>query len=247
MIHIVICDDNSLFSASVEQNIRNYIRQSDEKINKDTEYEIVRYTDAQTLAYDIENGCPCDILLLDIEMPDLNGMEAARRIRKKLPKMLLLFLSGHEKYVFDVFALDTFRFIPKSQMEERLRKDFLEALEIVERDKEQFLIYTKQLETNRIPIGDILYMRHQNKNTIIHTCDGEVRIRKSLKDIHDELPTGEFLWATRGMLCNISQIKRQEKNILILKDDSKIDISRDRVKIVAQQINDYQIRKRGRV
>ncbi len=247
MIYIIICDDDSILSRSVEEKIRSYIEQSDEKINKKTEYEITRYNDAEALAHDIEEGKMCDILLLDIEMPELNGMEAARRIRKKLPQMLLLFLSGYEKYVFDVFELATFRFIPKNQMEERLEKNFLEALEKVENEKEQFFCYIKSGEEQRIQVSDILYIQRQGKNAIVKTFDGEVSIRKALKDIYPELPEGEFLWANRSVLCNISKIKRMEKMILFMKDDSKIEVARERVKMVGQEINNYWTKTRKRV
>ncbi len=245
-VKIAICDNDDQFAQTVKQNMEHYLKERDEEQGTSMEYKIVLYNSAKILADDIAEGIIYDILLLDVEMSEMNGVEAARRIKKIRPQILLFFISDYEKYVWDAFECDPFRYLPKNQMEERFKGWFLEALRQLKKKQERFLYYTRNSEKGMIPIGDILYIWHERKDAVVETYTGEIRIRKNLKDIYKELPEGEFLWANRGAICSLAQIKRKTERSLVMKNDKEIEIAMDRLKRVGQEIAEYWQREMGK-
>ena len=66
-----------------------------------------------------------DILLLDIKMPGMSGLEVARKLRIKNERMVLIFVTGEEEYVYDAFDVQAFHFLVKPISEDRLNEVFV--------------------------------------------------------------------------------------------------------------------------
>lgn len=82
---------------------------------------------AKNLLYEAEDGKRFDLLLLDIEMPGMDGLELASRLRQLLPDALLIFITSHVEFALDAYELSTFRYIPKNNMDGRLEHALLDA------------------------------------------------------------------------------------------------------------------------
>lgn len=115
MIRIAICDDESDSIHRNEEILQECISQM--KCIAD----IITYSNGEMLLSDIlEDDFFYDLILLDIEMPNISGMEIVQSIKPKLPNMRVIFITSHIKYAIDSFELSIFRYVPKDDLEKRL-------------------------------------------------------------------------------------------------------------------------------
>jgi len=117
MIKIAVCDDEPNVVEELENRINNCLSELG------ILYEICLFDKSKAFWYEVEDGVHFDIIFLDIEMPGIDGMKLAEMFQEFLPDVILIFVSSHKKYVFDSFRLDAFRFIPKDQLDDRMRDE----------------------------------------------------------------------------------------------------------------------------
>ena len=114
MIYIAICEDNEE-SAKLLKNKVTMLLKEDNVLA-----EVTVYTQSRLLQYDIQEGRYFDLILSDIEMPDIDGMVLASYIKNYLSEVLIIFITSHLKYAIDSFELSIFRYIPKKSIDSRL-------------------------------------------------------------------------------------------------------------------------------
>ena len=211
MLRIAVCDDET----AIAENNRAVL----EAVLKELGVagEITTYTDSRNLLYDItEDSFHYDLLLSDIEMPEISGMELAEKIKPFLPDIRIIFITSHIEYAIDAFELSIFRYVPKSDIEKRLPSAVKDAVSLIniEADKSYTIQHKGRFE--KIPFRDILYIERDGKNAAINTADGVSKVRKSLQAVFDELNSEEFIFIDRGYIVNlihVMQIKNRHRII----------------------------------
>ena len=103
MIRIAVCDDEPCFTQQISHVIANHAR------DISPSPETVLYTSSGQLLYDVEEGAHFDLLLLDIEMPEKDGMSLAASLRRHLPLSLIIFITSHTQYAVKAYELSVFR------------------------------------------------------------------------------------------------------------------------------------------
>lgn len=124
MLRIAICDDDI--------NARDALRiQLESILMEETEKIVYEFVSGQTVVnWLLKHPGEIDLLFLDVEMPGLNGMETAERIRKFDKNMILVFVTGYTDYVFDGYRVGALDYVIKPAGKERL-------YEIMKRVREQ--------------------------------------------------------------------------------------------------------------
>lgn len=110
MIQIAICDDSDVTLQHLNQAVTTILQSNQEVAD------ITLYSNSENLSYDIKEGHFFDLILTDIEMPHINGMELAATIRTHLPGALIIFITAYTKYALDAFELSAFRYIDKEMI-----------------------------------------------------------------------------------------------------------------------------------
>lgn len=239
MIHIAVCDDDRKDA----EEIRFMIGECCDK--EESAYCSEIFEESVELIEEIERGTYFDIFLLDIEMPRLDGMELAARLRDYLPQAVVIFITFHEKYVYKSFEVQPYRFIPKSKMKRMLPSAIQAALRLAAEQEKEFYIVENRKILGKIPVKNILYVWHEGKYAYIEKTDGgNIKVRKTLKQVFDELPAGNFVWADRGCIVGSMQIDSIVGTEIILTNGKRISVSQDRIVSVKNQIKDYWM-KRG--
>lgn len=234
MIRIAICDDEQT-AVSLHENItRNCLNACGMGC------EITTYTRSSNLLYDIvEDSFFYDLILLDIEMPGISGMEISEKIKPCLPNIKIIFVTTHIEYAIDAFELSIFRYIPKNNLEKRLIAAITDAAKLIELEAGQEYIIQTNSRMEKIPFKEILYIQRDGKNASIISSSGISKVRKSLQQVYDEIGTNEFIFIDRGCIVNIIHVMKVSDGMAVLKNGEQLPISRSHLQNVKQQINRF--------
>ena len=234
MLHIAVCDDEKKLADSNRTVLESVLKELGEPA------EITVYTDSSNLLYDItEDGFHYDLLLSDIEMPQISGMELAEKIKSFLPEIRIFFITSHIEYAIDAFELSIFRYIPKSEIEKRLPSAIKDAVSLINIEADKSYVIQSKGRFEKIPFKNILYIERDGKNAAINTTEGISRVRKSLQTVFDELNCEEFIFIDRGYIVNIIHIMQIKNNAAVMKNGTVLPISRSHLQTVKEKINSY--------
>ncbi|OUP84146.1 DNA-binding response regulator [Lachnoclostridium sp. An169] len=234
MIKTAVCDDEKGAALACEKIARETLQKCG------CSFEITIYTQSRNLLSDIaDDGYFYDLLLLDIEMPELSGMEMAEKIRRYLPNVRIIFTTSHLEYAIDAFELSIFRYVPKNELETRLAPAVAEAARLISLESgKEYLIQTGN-RMERIPYRDICYIVRDGKNSCFITERGVSKVRKSLQKVYEELDNTEFIFIDRGCIVNLIHVMRISGGMAVLKNGEELPISRSHVQEVREQINRF--------
>lgn len=232
MIRAAICDDDEqavvLHEAVVQESLKAC----------GIGFEISTYTHGDNLLWDIaEDGFFYDLLLLDIEMPEITGMEMAKKIKPCLPNVKIIFITSHIEYAIDAYELSIFRYVPKNDLDKRLSVAIVDAAKLIELEAGQEYVIQTSSRMEKIPYKDILHIQRDGKNASILSNAGISKVRKSLQQVYEELNAREFIFIDRGCIVNIINIMKINDAMVMLKNGEQLPISRSHLQEVKRQIN----------
>ena len=107
MLRVAICDDDLKFTGEIE----TLVFQESQKLGIRVETEV--FSDGRTLLNSIQNGEHYQLIFIDIEMEQVDGITAARCIREIDRTVLLIYVSGYDNYLKELFEVEPFRFLSK--------------------------------------------------------------------------------------------------------------------------------------
>lgn len=234
VIRIAICDDEEKAVALHEAIVKTCLQA------QGIGYEITTYTQSRNLLYDItDDGFFYDLILLDIEMPGISGMEIPQQIKGFLPNVRIIFVTSHMEYAIDAFELSIFRYVPKTNLDMKLTAAVIDAAKLIELEAGQEYTIQTANRMEKIPYKDIFYIRRDGKNASIVSSTGISKVRKSLQQVFEELNAPEFIFIDRGYIVNIVQIMKISDSIAILKNGEQLPISRSHLQDTKRQINQF--------
>ena len=163
MIRVGLCDDEKPLLEKLNSFVTTYYGEN--RIFA----RVQAFEKGQNLLWEIEDGGRFDLLLLDIEMPGMGGMELAQRAKKLLPDVLIIFITSHMEYVLDAYELSVFRYVPRADPGGRLAHALLDAAAMVEVQLRDSYVIQNQNRLERIPLQNLLYIIHEGKNAVLVT------------------------------------------------------------------------------
>ena len=216
---ITICDDNRSFAASVEERIRAYATARGTEIRVRTVYSA-----EELLNMDLAGT---DVLFLDVEMPGLNGIEAAQALRRTYNDLLIVFVTCWIDYAPAGYRVNAFRYYLKEQLLSDFDACMDEIVEKIRERSESVLIYTGG-RASEIPISSILYFEGtQKRSVLLHRAGGEgtVECAGKLSDFEELLRDKGFLRLQKGYLVNMGHIVKISNYYACLSDGAALKVS----------------------
>ena len=234
MVKCAICDDEKAISDKIRELTLKVFLENELRID------ITTYNDSEKMYYEIRDGIRYDLVILDIEMPQYDGMQIAEILKKTQPECMVIFLTSHKKYAIDAFELEIFRYIPKDEIEIRFEKYVAEAARQLKVLCENSYIIQKKNSVEKLPYKDIRYIKRSGKNTVFMCTDNrEAKERKAVTSVIKELNTSEFLVIDRGCAVNICYISKIDLFDLFLKNGERLPVSRANTKKVVETLTKY--------
>ena len=216
-------------------HICNYINSLNDIASK---LQIYKFASAEEVLKAMEQGEKFDIILSDIELDTLQGIEFGEIVREKYPDVYLIFLTSHPEYAVQSYALEAYQYILKSKMKERLPFILQKLIRMMEDAKEKYIVVKTRFEAHKIYYKDIIYIKKQKgeKYSVFCTPHGEYTERTSLEQILKELNSDKFIMVERGYIVNYHHILCVKGNEIHLSNKEKVEISRAKITAVKEQI-----------
>lgn len=154
-----------------------------------------------------------DVVFLDIEMPKMNGMEAAKVLQELKKAPLIIFATAYPQFAADAFRLEALDYLLKPYEEEQLQETISRVEKRLFTADEQTIVAKGKLsietdgEIHYLNPADILYLSREEKFTKIFTADKEYHVRTTLKDLEARLAGFEFFRIHKSYVVNLSYVK----------------------------------------
>lgn len=219
MIKIAICDDEQPMVDALKKRFDDFFK------NDNMEYEINLYTNGNQLLED-NNKNPYDVLFLDIDMPQIDGIKVAKNIRSVNSNMIIIFVTNKENLVFQSIKYSPFRFIRKDNLDEDTRELFFALKEKIILDNIQYEVIING-KIKFLTVSKIVYFESFRHNIIAHYFDATTyNIKESLSNLSDKFGKYGFIRVHKSYLVNYRNIYVINSNNLKLDTNENIPISR---------------------
>lgn len=225
-VKICICDDASEERASIYDLVKDWARRSERDVS------IYEFPDAEAFLFGYEDIAP-DIVLLDIEMPGMNGVELAKRLRAGNKLVQIAFITGYSEYIAEGYEVAALHYLLKPVSPEKLFSTLDRAMERLKTDGRKLVIETSA-ETALLPIYEIRYIEVIKNYITIH-ADSDYTVKKTLKEIEGELDE-RFLRVGRSYIVNLRFISRVTRTEIFLRGGEMVPLPRGAYETVNQAI-----------
>lgn len=221
MIKIVICED--------EKNQQELLKAHIEKIFKEIpiKYSLDIFNSGEEL---LENySKDIDIVLLDIQLNEINGMDTARKIRFLDNKVEIIFITSLIEYVLEGYEVRAYRYLMKPVKYDDLKENIINCVKEVD-IKNKYIMIKEQGSQIKIDINEITYVEVQKETITIHTLNEIYKINGTMNNIEKEIDCSRFFRCHKSFLVNLEHVKSIKQYVVILENGEEVPVSRYRFK-----------------
>ncbi|MDH6366585.1 MULTISPECIES: LytTR family DNA-binding domain-containing protein [unclassified Breznakia] len=241
MIEICLCEDNQ---RTREREIE-FLEKFDRKHN--VMMQLSTFKTAEELLFFLADHLKeVDIFLLDVYLPDMSGIELAKKIRNMGSDAQIIFITSSKDHVFEAFDTMPLHYITKDTFYSgKLEDALLKAIELRNTRSPQFT-YKKRGSDNFVDINDIYSFEINGRVTIIDTTHGVDDFYGKMQDLEESLPMDSFLRVHRSFMVNMKHIIRFSPTMITLRNGKEIPIGKSYYANSRAAFTDY-LNKRGKV
>lgn len=214
---IAICDDSDADTQYVLDMVNRWAFSSDYTLQINT------FHSAESFLFHYSKESDFDILLLDIEMGDMDGVEMAKKIRKDNDTIQIIFITGYSDYILEGYEVAALHYLIKPVKEEKLSAVLNRAVDKLTKN-EKTLHFETNGEMIRVPIYQIRYADVYGNYVTIH-ANSDITVKMTLGELEKQLDE-RFYRAGRSVIFNLTQISRVTKTEVKLNDGTSVNIPR---------------------
>ncbi len=212
-LKIAICDDDASQRTNLYDMLTLWARRNRHLI------EAKQYADARQFLFDYHEEKDFDILLLDVEMPQISGIEAAKKVRLESAAVQIIFITGFYEYFSDGFDVSALHYLIKPVHAAKLYPVLDKAVGNLSYRQRSVWIATAD-EDIKVPLADICYLEAENVYVHVHTVGGVYRTRISLAKFSEQLDD-TFFKVHRSYVVGLKYVKKiSRKEVTLINGDT---------------------------
>lgn len=217
MVKFAICDDEPLMIRELSAYLAGYMGE-----RSITDYSVSCFSGGHAL---LETGDHFDVIFLDIQMAEPDGMETARLLRRRGEHSLLVFVTVLKELVFDAFQVEAYDYLLKPLETARFKRTMDRILRTLEQ-RAAGIVIQRGTGCQVVPLSDILYCEVLGRKVYLHKQDGDVI------DYYDRLESlehrvdGRFFRCHRSYLVNLDYVRGYQGGWIMLPREERIPVSR---------------------
>jgi len=217
-LNIAICDDE----ISQAEYIKNITINWAEHENHRTE--IATFPSAEAFLFEYSENKNFDILLLDIEMGKMNGVELAKRLRSENCGAQIIFITGYPDFIAEGYEVSAIHYLIKPVKKEKLHEVLSRATARMEQAP-RFFVFSSGKESYRINADDIRYAESAGHYVLLHTTSEDYRFRMTVPELEGHLDHA-FYRCSRSFIVGLKHIAHITKAAVVLEDGTELPLAK---------------------
>jgi len=224
-MRIAVCDDEEAQRILLTKYLQEWAKQQNILL------EVVPFLNAEGFLFCWAEDKAFDLLILDIEMGELNGMELAMKLREQYADIPILFVTGYESYMAQGYEVSALHYLLKPIHKEKLF-GVLDKFQRAQKPEDKLLLQTESGSIFILP-SDIWYIEAAGHQSVLYTSNRECKIKHSISEMKDLLQDRQqFIACHRSYLVNMQHASAIVKSELIMDSGIRLPISRGATKPV---------------
>ena len=238
MLKIVICDDRKEDRDKMHQYVQQFCKE------KMLQAEIKIFDHPDELICECEKYRP-HIYILDIVMPMVNGIQAARELRWNQPDAQIIFATSEESFALESFDVNPVNYILKPVRKEKLFDTLYLAIKRIHLEEENAVTIKVKGGYRTLHLGDIMYLDYRNHVVSYHLLSGEtiststlrIGFAEYLMQNHEE---DDIVLCHESVAVNIQSIDKLTKTELMVRNQEILPVAKSRYAQVAEKYMEYR-------
>lgn len=235
-LKIALCDDNQMELERIHFFLTKY------EMEHNVDFQIATFSDGENLLQTYQEKEQFHLLLLDMEMPNKNGLDTAQHIRKNIDRNVnIIFISHYPQYMQQSMHARPFFYLTKPvtyEMFQEIMDEFIQDLS----EKETYITLVRtDLNDTMLHLKDLYYIetkKSKKKQLLFHTKHDTFSVTGIIAEWEKRLQNYGFMICNRGLLVNLAHIHYIDNKFLYLTNGEQLSISRNKLKVLkAQYIN----------
>ena len=214
---LAICDDNEEYAQFINGLVAQWAEQTG------VQARTARFPSAEAFLFRYEEERDFDILLLDVEMGGMDGVELAKRVRRQDDGVQIVFISGYADYIAEGYEVSALHYLTKPVEPHRLFQVLDRAVSRLARN-EAALTLELPGETVRVPLSRIRYLEVSHNHVTVHG-PRDYRVKRPLGELEKALDS-RFFRAGRSFVVNLALIRRVTRTEAELSTGERIPLPR---------------------
>ena len=206
------------------------------------EFHIIHSSDPEAFFETMKTDRP-DLVFLDIDMKGINGIELGEKIRQLYENIVIVYITGYEKYAFKAFQLRAFHYLLKPLTAEQFQQTLSEALTYIR--KEDFGKADKKIsiqnkgELLNLPYRDIWYFEKVGHQIKVRALSREVSYYDNFNSLLASLDSDVFVQCHQGYIANVDKIRAFRGSSLFMDGNIQLPVSRSFTKRVKEALKKH--------
>ncbi len=217
MYHIAIVEDEAVFAAQLQEYLEKYQEENDVR------FKVSVFSDGAEILEDYQPLY--DVIMLDIEMPKVNGMQAAEQIRSQDEDVTLMFITNAASYAIRGYEVGALDFVMKPINYYTFSMKLTRVLKRTRQKAQQEILLTLSDGVKKLNVQQIYYVEVQNRMLSYHTEEGVFAMRGTMQSVEQMLKPYSFVKCNHWYIVNLKYVSEVRKNTVIVAGD-ELEISR---------------------
>lgn len=219
MIRIAIVEDEESYTRQLTEYLRRYESESNESL------EVSVFSDGDEIVEGYK--ARFDIILLDIQMRFMDGMTAAKEIRKADPAVVIIFITNMAQYAIQGYEVDALAYVLKPITYFAFTRQLDRAITRINKRITRYISIPVKGGTQKLDVSKIYYIESQGHNLLFHTVSGVCLTTGSLKEMDKMLEDMHFFRGNSGYLINLEHVDGVQDSCALINGE-KLILSRSR-------------------
>ena len=218
MLNIAVCDDELIEIEYLTSLTQEWAKATKTAVN------ISSFSSAEAFLFNCEEDKNFDILLLDIQMKAMDGIELAEKIRENNSSVQIVFITGFPDYISRGYDVSALHYLIKPVEKEKLSEVLSKACDNLKKE-EKFILLSVDNESCKINLKDIIYVEAFGHSSCVVCENGEYNVKLPISDISKMLDKS-FIQCHRSYIANIQHISRITKTDVVFDNGKSVPVSR---------------------
>lgn len=218
MIKFAICDDEPAMARELAGYLARYLEE-----HEVTAYSVSSFSSGRAL---LEAADGFDVIFLDIQMEEPDGMETARLLRRQGDHSLLVFVTVLMELVFDAFQVEAYDYLTKPLDAARFARTMDRVLQTLEQRTAASIVIQQGSGCEVVPLSDVVYCEVLGRKVYLHKADGTITGYYDRLEQLERRMDRRFFRCHRSYLVNLDHVRGCQAGQVLLSQGERIPVSR---------------------